>query len=84
MNQETEELFQKWLKLEIAKTQWGFVVRVVTLLLLAIGVIVSARIVEPIVTRQLQFLDAMQKSIIKSSGTQLKDEQMQQMLQESQ
>jgi hypothetical protein len=98
MNQETEELFQKWLKLEIAKTKWGLVFRVVTLLLLAVGVIVSARIVEPIVARQLELLDTIQANFIRVSGTQLNDrqslfdvfrslspeekEQMEQMLQE--
>lgn len=75
MKQETEELLQKWLRLEIAKFKWSLVTRVVMIALLILGLVLGAQIVEPLVTRQLQLLNAIQNSFVKTSGIEIKDEQ---------
>lgn len=68
MTPETEALLQKWLKMEIAKTKWSLVSKVIVILFLALSVFLSARLVEPIITRQLNILNAIQGSFLKNNS----------------
>jgi len=74
MNQETEELLQKWLKLEIAKFKWSVITKIVTISLLAIGLIMGAKIIEPIVAQQLQILNTIQGVFLRNNDINHQDD----------
>jgi len=69
MNPETEALFQKWLKMEIWKSRWSIISRVLMIVLLILGLYLSAKIVEPMISSQLAILNSLQKPFIQNTNS---------------
>lgn len=69
MTPETEKLLQQWLKIEILKFKWSIVSRLVMIVLIIIGLIISIRMLEPIVSRQLTLLNTLQNSLLKPGSS---------------
>ena len=69
MNPETEALFQKWLKMEIRKSRWAIISKILMIVILILGLYLSAKVVEPIISRQLTILNALQSTFLENSGS---------------
>ena len=63
MNPETEALFQKWLKMEIRKSRWAIISKVLIIVILILSLYLSAKVIEPIISQQLGVLNATQNTL---------------------
>lgn len=69
MSAETDALFRRWLKLQIASMYWGMIFKVIMFVLIAGSIVFSTITLGPIVQQQLEVLTNLQRTMGGLSGS---------------
>ena len=68
MSEETEKLFQKWLKIQIAQFYWGMVLKIIIFFLVVGSLVFSTMTLAPLLQSQLGVLQQLQSSVNMING----------------